>query len=165
MWASVQTLSDAPSYPQAVPSNGGTRLTFRGRASWWAGNAGSARSSEQKRKGQKPRRENEAPPARPPATASHCRLHAGRSVNTVLSNFPQAQRYTVKPLCRAGMSFLFSRQNLPPRTSARGLAGPPQRPTATPPVTGGLCLRGAVVKRPSPPEGDRGRRNSAVRPA
>lgn len=89
MWASVQTLSDTPSSSQAVPSNGRKHLTFRGCASWWEGNAGNALSLERKRKGQKPRRENEVPPAErgaspvPPttATSAHLRLNAGRSVN------------------------------------------------------------------------------------
>lgn len=138
-WASAQTLSDTPRRSQAAPRNGRTHLTFRGRVSWREGDAGSALGPEQERREQKPRRENEAPrqggaaPALPaPRSPSH--LHAGHSADTCLSNFPQAPRH-IKPLYRAGTSFLFLRQNLPPWPSAQGLAGPPQGPAATPPVT------------------------------
>lgn len=149
-WASAQTLSDTPRRSQAAPRNGRTHLTFQGRVSWREGDAGSALSPERERRKQKPLRENEAPrqggaaPALPaPRSPSH--LHAGHSADTCLSNFPQAPRH-IKPLYRAGTSFLFSLALSP---------GPGWAPTGTrsdPSRHGGLCLRGAVAKRPSPRE-------------
>lgn len=142
MPANVGVCADALRHPASFPSCTQERQNAfnlsRPRELAGGGCWQRAQSGARKKRAEAPT-ENEAPrqggaaPALP-APRSPAHLHAGHSADTCLSNFPQAPRH-IKPLYRAGTSFLFLRQNLPPWPSAQGLAGPPQGPAATPPVT------------------------------